>query len=82
MLIHLHHRGSSSERSLDSSSPSSRTSRKRCRFPIASVPSPTHVSRSITPSPADLLPPRKRFRDSYPPEDSEKEHMEVDTADV
>ncbi|GJY26953.1 putative reverse transcriptase domain-containing protein [Tanacetum coccineum] len=74
--------GSSSKRSLDSSSPSSRPSRKRCRSPTASVPSPTHVSRSIAPTPADLLPPRKRFRDSYSPEDSGEEHMEVDTADA
>ncbi|GJU72782.1 putative reverse transcriptase domain-containing protein [Tanacetum coccineum] len=35
--------GSFSERSLDSSSPSSRPSRKRGRSPTASVPSPTHV---------------------------------------
>ncbi|GJX32207.1 hypothetical protein Tco_0242062, partial [Tanacetum coccineum] len=74
--------GSSSERSLDSSSPSSGPSRKRCRSPTASVPSPTHVSRSIAPTPADLLPPRKRFKDSYSPEDSREEHMEVDTADA
>ncbi|GKC97975.1 hypothetical protein Tco_1168250, partial [Tanacetum coccineum] len=74
--------GSSSERSLDSSSPSPRPSRKRCRSPTASVPSSTHVSRSIVPTPADLLPPRKRFRDSYSPEDSREEHMEVDTADA
>ncbi|GKD20309.1 putative reverse transcriptase domain-containing protein, partial [Tanacetum coccineum] len=74
--------GSSSERSLDSSSPSSRPSRKRCRSPTASVPSPTHVSRSIAPTPADLLPPRKRFRGSYSSEDSGEEHMEVDTADA
>ncbi|GKF44493.1 hypothetical protein Tco_0131045, partial [Tanacetum coccineum] len=74
--------GLSSERSLDSSSPSSRPSRKRCRFPTALVPSPTHVSRSIAPTPADLLPSRKRFRDLYSPEDSEEEHMEVDTADA
>ncbi|GJT81325.1 hypothetical protein Tco_1055667 [Tanacetum coccineum] len=50
--------------------------------PTASVPSPTHVLRSIAPTPADLLPPRKRFRDSYSPEDSGEEHMEVDTADA
>ncbi|GJW73443.1 putative reverse transcriptase domain-containing protein [Tanacetum coccineum] len=74
--------GSSSERSLDSSSPSSRPSHKRCRSPTALVPSPTHVSRSIAPTPADLLPPRKRFRDSYSSEDSGEEHMEVDTADA
>ncbi|GJU48474.1 hypothetical protein Tco_1218029 [Tanacetum coccineum] len=74
--------GSSFERSLDSFSPFSRPSRKRCRFPTASVPSPTHVSRSIAPTPADLLPPRNRFRDSYSLEDSGEEHIEVDTADV
>ncbi|GJY55787.1 hypothetical protein Tco_0454902 [Tanacetum coccineum] len=67
--------GSSSERSLDSSSPSSGPSRRRCRSPTASVPSSTHVSRSIAPTPADLLPPRKRFRDSYSPEDSGEEHI-------
>ncbi|GJT14936.1 hypothetical protein Tco_0873642 [Tanacetum coccineum] len=55
---------------------------KRCRSPTGLVPSPTHVSRSIAPTPADLLPPRKRFRDSYSPEDRGKEHMEVDTADA
>ncbi|GJS69551.1 hypothetical protein Tco_0702392 [Tanacetum coccineum] len=70
--------GSSSERSLDSSSPSSRPSRKRCRSPTASVPSSTHVLRSISLTPVDLLPPCKRFRDSYSPEDNGDEHMEVD----
>ncbi|GJY08534.1 hypothetical protein Tco_0375588 [Tanacetum coccineum] len=74
--------GSSSERSLDSSSPSPGPSRKRCRSPTALVPSSTHVSRSIAPTPADLLPPRKRFRDSYSLEDSGEEHMEVDTTDA
>ncbi|GJS49027.1 ribonuclease H-like domain-containing protein [Tanacetum coccineum] len=74
--------GSSSERSLDSSLPFSRPSRKRCRSPTASVPSPTHVSRLIAPTHADLLPPRKRFRVLYSPEDSGEEHMEVDTADA
>ncbi|GKB21716.1 hypothetical protein Tco_0855639 [Tanacetum coccineum] len=74
--------GLSSERSLDSSSPYSRPSHKRCRLPTASVPSPTHVSRMIAPTPADLLPPRKRFIDSYSPEDSGDEHMEVDIADA
>ncbi|GKE66662.1 hypothetical protein Tco_1520823, partial [Tanacetum coccineum] len=74
--------GSSSERSLDSSSLSPGPSRKRCRSPTALVPSSTHVSRSITLTPTDLLPPRKRFRDSYSPEDSGEEHMEVDTDDA
>ncbi|GJX87413.1 putative reverse transcriptase domain-containing protein [Tanacetum coccineum] len=74
--------GLSSKRSVDSFSHSSGSSRKRCRSPTVSVPSPTHDSRSIAPTPADLLPPRKRFRDSYSPEDSGEEHMEVDTADA
>ncbi|GKA40227.1 zf-CCHC domain-containing protein [Tanacetum coccineum] len=74
--------GSSFERLLDLSSPFSGPSRKRCRSPTASVPSSTHVSRSIAPTPTNLLPPRKRFRNSYSPDDSGEEHMEVDTADV
>ncbi|GJT78129.1 hypothetical protein Tco_1044854 [Tanacetum coccineum] len=74
--------GLSSERSLDSSLPSSGPSHKRCRSPTALVPSPTHDSRLIAPTLADLLPPRRRFRDSYSSEDSGEEHMEVDTADV
>ncbi|GKA73725.1 putative reverse transcriptase domain-containing protein, partial [Tanacetum coccineum] len=74
--------GSSSERSLNSSSPSFRPSRKRCRSPTASVPLPTHVSRSIAPTPIDLIPPHKRFRDSHSLDDSGEEHMEVDTADA
>ncbi|GKA56793.1 putative reverse transcriptase domain-containing protein [Tanacetum coccineum] len=52
------------------------------RSPTASVLSPTHVSRSIAPTPADLLLPRKRFRDSYSLENSGEEHMEVDIADT
>ncbi|GKE60099.1 hypothetical protein Tco_1510466, partial [Tanacetum coccineum] len=59
-----------------------RPSRKRCRSPTTSVPSPTHFLRSIAPTPADLLPPRKRFRGLYSLEDSGEEHMEVDTADA
>ncbi|GJT18484.1 putative reverse transcriptase domain-containing protein [Tanacetum coccineum] len=50
--------------------------------PTALVPSPTHDSRLIALNPADLLLPRKRFRDSYSPEDSGEEHMEVDTSDA
>ncbi|GJZ54190.1 hypothetical protein Tco_0609075 [Tanacetum coccineum] len=69
------------ERSLDSSSLSSRPSRKKCRSPATLVLSSTPVLRSITPTHADLLPPRKRFRDSYSPEDSREEHMDIGTAD-
>ncbi|GJY29280.1 hypothetical protein Tco_0405047 [Tanacetum coccineum] len=94
MLIHLHHRDLFIDHLLglhdivrlldvgDSSSPSSRLSCKRCRSLTASIPSSTHISRSITPTPADLLPPRKRFRDSYTSDDSGEEHIEVDTADA
>ncbi|GKC45771.1 hypothetical protein Tco_1063493 [Tanacetum coccineum] len=72
---------SSSERSLDSSSPSG-PSRKRYRSPTTSVPSSTPVLRLVAPTHADLLPPHKMFRDSYSPEDSREEHMEIGTADA
>ncbi|GKE56122.1 hypothetical protein Tco_1495307 [Tanacetum coccineum] len=72
---------SSSEMSLDSSSPSIGPSRKRCRSPTTLVPSPTPVSRSIASALANL-PPRKRFRDSYSSEASGEEHMEIGTADA
>ncbi|GKC18166.1 reverse transcriptase domain-containing protein [Tanacetum coccineum] len=67
---------------MDSSSPSSRPPRKRCRSPTTSVLPPTHVLRSIAPTPTDILPPRKRFRDSYSSKDSGDEHIKVDTAYV
>ncbi|GJR58663.1 hypothetical protein Tco_1500825 [Tanacetum coccineum] len=55
----------------DSSSESSaRPSRKRYRSPAATVTSSIHATRALVPSRADLLPPRKRFRDSISPEDS------------
>ncbi|GJZ01653.1 hypothetical protein Tco_0519614 [Tanacetum coccineum] len=73
--------GSSSERSLDASSPFSRPSHKRCRSPTASVPSPTHVSRSIAPTPAESLPPLKSLEISYSSRDSGEEHMEGVTAE-
>ncbi|GKC96298.1 hypothetical protein Tco_1161740, partial [Tanacetum coccineum] len=50
--------------------------------PTTLVPSPTHDSRSIAPTLTNLLPPRKRFKDSYSSKDSGEEHIEVDTADV
>nr|GEW13821.1 retrovirus-related Pol polyprotein from transposon TNT 1-94 [Tanacetum cinerariifolium] len=73
---------SSSKRSLDLSSPSTGPSRKRSRPPTTLVPSSTLVSRSIAPTLADLLPPRKRFRDSYSLEDSIEGHMEIGTANA
>nr|GFD59854.1 hypothetical protein [Tanacetum cinerariifolium] len=69
-----------SERSLDSSSLTVGPSHKRCRSPTTLVPSSTHVSRSITRTHADLLPPCKKFKDSYSPENSREEHVEIDTA--
>ncbi|GJX92752.1 hypothetical protein Tco_0347338 [Tanacetum coccineum] len=73
---------SSSKRSLDSSSPSAGPSHKRCKSPTTLVPSSTLVSRSIALTHADILPPRKRFRDPYSPKDSREEHMEIGTVDA
>ncbi|GJT20956.1 putative reverse transcriptase domain-containing protein [Tanacetum coccineum] len=71
-----------SERSLDSFSLSAGPSRKRCRSPTTLVPSSNPVSRSIVHTHADLLPPCKRFRDSYSLEDSREEHMEIGTTNA
>nr|GFC59631.1 hypothetical protein [Tanacetum cinerariifolium] len=57
--------GDSSERPLHSSSHSARPSHKRCRSLTYSVPSSTPVMRSLAHTRVDLLPPRKRFKDSY-----------------
>ncbi|GKD61295.1 hypothetical protein Tco_1298804 [Tanacetum coccineum] len=73
---------SPSEISLDSSSLYVGPSRKRCRSPTTLVPSSTPVSRLVAPTHVDLLPPHKRFRDSYLPEDSKEEHMEISTTDA
>ncbi|GJZ89222.1 hypothetical protein Tco_0661004 [Tanacetum coccineum] len=70
--------GDSSKRPLHSSSYSARPSRKRCISPVDSVPSSTPVMVSLAPTRADLLPPRKRFRDSYSSEASIKEDTEID----
>ncbi|GKC88401.1 putative reverse transcriptase domain-containing protein, partial [Tanacetum coccineum] len=69
--------GDSSERPLHLSSHSAKPSRKRCRSPVDSVPSSMPVMGSLAPTRADLLPPRKRFRDSYSPEASIEEDAEV-----
>ncbi|GJX47637.1 reverse transcriptase domain-containing protein [Tanacetum coccineum] len=70
--------GDSSERPLHSSSHFAGPSRKRCRSPVDSVPSSTPVMGSLAPTRADLLPPRKRFRDSYSSEASIEEDTEID----
>ncbi|GJZ53185.1 hypothetical protein Tco_0608070 [Tanacetum coccineum] len=69
--------GDSSERPMYLSSHSARPSRKRCRSLVDSVPSSTPVMGSLAPTRADLLPPRKRFRDSYSSEASIEEDAEV-----
>nr|GEV05381.1 putative reverse transcriptase domain-containing protein [Tanacetum cinerariifolium] len=62
----------------DSSSESSvELSRKRCMSPTATMISSIHAMRAILPSHADLLPPRKRFRDSISPEDSVEEDIDM-----
>ncbi|GKE38682.1 hypothetical protein Tco_1462087, partial [Tanacetum coccineum] len=68
----------SSERPLHSSSRSARPSRKRCRSPVDFVPSSTPVMGSLAPTRANLLTPRKRFRDSYSSEASIEEDTEID----
>ncbi|GKE04236.1 putative reverse transcriptase domain-containing protein, partial [Tanacetum coccineum] len=74
--------GDSSERPLHSSSHYAGPSRKRCRSPVDSIPSSTPVMGSLAPTRADLLPPRKRFRDSYSFEASIEEDAEIDPRDV
>ncbi|GJS28217.1 putative reverse transcriptase domain-containing protein [Tanacetum coccineum] len=46
---------------------STRPSHKRCRSSAATVTSSIHVTRALVPSRADLVLPRKRFRDSVSP---------------
>ncbi|GJX06399.1 putative reverse transcriptase domain-containing protein [Tanacetum coccineum] len=69
---------------LDSSSESSAgPSRKRCRSPAATVTSSIHALRALFPSHADLLRPRKSFRDFISPKDSVKEDIDIDVlADI
>ncbi|GJV13335.1 hypothetical protein Tco_1354876 [Tanacetum coccineum] len=63
----------------DSSSESSAgPSCKRCRSPAATVTSSIHATRALVPSRANLLPPRKRFKDSISPEDSVEEDIDTD----
>nr|GEV40147.1 hypothetical protein [Tanacetum cinerariifolium] len=63
----------------DSSSDSSAgLSRKRCRFPATTMTLSIHSMRALVPSCADLLPPRKRFRDSISPVDSVEEDIDTD----
>nr|GEY52744.1 hypothetical protein [Tanacetum cinerariifolium] len=74
--------GDSLERPLHSSSHFAGPSRKRCRSPTDSVPSSTPVTGSLAPTRADLLPPRKRFIDSYSFETSMEEDTKIDTKET
>ncbi|GKE40032.1 hypothetical protein Tco_1463437, partial [Tanacetum coccineum] len=58
-------------------------SRKRCMSPAATVTSSIYATRALVPSRADLLPPRKRFRDSILLEDSVEEDIDAnELADI
>ncbi|GJU73043.1 hypothetical protein Tco_1264448 [Tanacetum coccineum] len=70
--------GDSSERPLHSSSHSAGPSRKRCRSLVDSVPLSKPVMRSLAPTCANLLPPRKRFKDSYSSEANIEEDTKID----
>ncbi|GJT47332.1 hypothetical protein Tco_0956047 [Tanacetum coccineum] len=72
----------SSERPLHSSSYFAGPSCKRCRSPVDSVPSSTPVMGSLTPTRADLLLPRKRFRDLYSSEANIEEDTEIDSIET
>nr|GEX10191.1 hypothetical protein [Tanacetum cinerariifolium] len=72
----------SSERPLHSSSHSTRPSGRRCRSLTDYVPSSAPVMGSLAPTRVDLLPPRKRFRDSYSPETNMEEDIEIDTTET
>ncbi|GKB39388.1 hypothetical protein Tco_0884330 [Tanacetum coccineum] len=63
----------------DSSSESSAgPSHKRCRSPAATVPLPIPAPGALVPTRSNLLPPHKRFRDSYSSRDSIEEDVEAD----
>nr|GEW27911.1 putative reverse transcriptase domain-containing protein [Tanacetum cinerariifolium] len=57
---------------------STRPSHKRCRSPAAIVTSYIPATRALVLFRANLLPPRKRFRDYISPEDSVKEDIDTD----
>nr|GEX84490.1 hypothetical protein [Tanacetum cinerariifolium] len=63
----------------DSSSESSAgPSCKRCRSPVPTVTSSIHSMRALVPSRANILPPHKRFNNSFSPKDSVKEDIDMD----
>ncbi|GKA53992.1 hypothetical protein Tco_0752941 [Tanacetum coccineum] len=66
-----------------SSESSAKPSRKICRSPAATVPLPIPAPGALVPTRVDLLPPCKRFRDSYSSGDSVAEGIDADVlADI
>nr|GEY68909.1 hypothetical protein [Tanacetum cinerariifolium] len=61
------------------SGPSNRVASSRSPTTLVSL---STILGSIAPTHADLLPPRKRFKDLYSLEYSREEHMEIGTADA
>nr|GEU76763.1 hypothetical protein [Tanacetum cinerariifolium] len=55
--------------------------RKRCRSPAAIMTSSIHYTRALVTLCVDLLPPRKRFRDSISIEDSVEDDIYTDVLD-
>ncbi|GKA56375.1 hypothetical protein Tco_0755447 [Tanacetum coccineum] len=78
--------GSPSDHSLSGHTPPDTTDADTStplRFVHRSLAKTPRCSEALRPpTPANLLPHRKRFRDSYSPENSGEEHMEVDTANA
>ncbi|GJT89662.1 hypothetical protein Tco_1078507 [Tanacetum coccineum] len=71
------------DRHSHSPSHSAGPSRKRCRSLVATVSSSIPYSGALVRTRVDLLPPRKRFRDSYSPDDSVEEDIDADVlADI
>ncbi|GKD25004.1 hypothetical protein Tco_1231218 [Tanacetum coccineum] len=66
------------DRHLHSPSHSAGPSRKRCRSPATTMPSSIPALGALVPTHANLLPPRKRFRDSISPKDSVEEDIDAD----
>nr|GEX35094.1 putative ribonuclease H-like domain-containing protein [Tanacetum cinerariifolium] len=60
----------------------SKTISQKIQILTTSVLLSTPILRSIAPTHDDLLPPHKRFKDSYTPEDSKEEHIKIGTADA
>ncbi|GKC99694.1 hypothetical protein Tco_1169969 [Tanacetum coccineum] len=72
-----------SDRCLHSPSYSVGPSRKRCRSPVAIMPSSIPASGALVPNHVDLLPSHKRFRDFISLEDSVEDDIDADVlADI